>query len=709
MRALPSITFNNRCYCIDGKPEYLLSGEFHYFRVPKPDWRRRMRLFKAAGGNCLATYIPWLIHEPEEGHFRFSGEDWLDLEGFLQTAQEEELYVMARPGPYQYSELVYHGLPGWLVRDYPQLLALTAAGEKIDYASVSYTHPLFLEKVRSWFGAVLPILSRYTLERGGPIAFMQIDNELVGIHEWFGSLDYHPETMGFGREDGAFPRFLKERYGTIGDLNAAYAGSYSTFAAVDPIPGSDQADEVRIRRKKDYLDFYLSTIADYAQILGELFHAHGIHTPILHNAGNQGMNAYFLETARRLGGDFLLGSDHYYNLDQNWAQNHPTPQYAARSFLSLEMLRLMGFPPTVLEIPGGSASNWPPVFPGDALAAYLTNLAFGMKGSNYYIFTGGPNPPGAGSTTDLYDYDASISASGEVRLLYTAQAGFGRFVHSHPKWLEAHRLADFRIGLDFEYQRSSHYFGDRGRFLLSNGEAATFLRQGVLTSALCAGLSPEFVNLDAEDWTAETTLPVVIISSVSMSEAKQRRVVCFLQNGGKALITPVLPNLNEQMRPCTVLADFLGTPAQHRSPHGLSRPVIGGIPNVNGTVFPFASVPSGAEVLGVDEISGAPLALGMPFPGGGRAVVLGLQWIHAMHEHERMLFWALAGLGLVPVLRVSNPNLWATAYESGGKTWVFLLNLFTQPLRAEVSLRAGGEHRNLGTFEIEPVTVKVIE
>ena len=84
MHALPSITFNNRCYYIDGKPEYLLSGEFHYFRVPKPDWRRRMRLFKAAGGNCLATYIPWLIHEPEEGHFRFSGEDWLDPEGFLQ-------------------------------------------------------------------------------------------------------------------------------------------------------------------------------------------------------------------------------------------------------------------------------------------------------------------------------------------------------------------------------------------------------------------------------------------------------------------------------------------------------------------------------------------------------------------------------------------------------------------------------------------------
>ena len=59
----------------------------------------------------------------------------------------------------------------------------------------------------------------------------------------------------------------------------------------------------------------------------------------------------------------------------------------------------MGYPPSVLEIPGGSASDWPPITPNDALTTYLTNLAFGMKGSNYYIFTGGPNPPGAGKGT----------------------------------------------------------------------------------------------------------------------------------------------------------------------------------------------------------------------------------------------------------------------------------------------------------------------
>jgi beta-galactosidase len=83
---LDPITYDATCYQAGGRPIFLLSGEFHYFRVPKADWRQRMRLFKEAGGNCLATYIPWLIHEPEEGRFRFSGEDWLQLEEFLRTA-----------------------------------------------------------------------------------------------------------------------------------------------------------------------------------------------------------------------------------------------------------------------------------------------------------------------------------------------------------------------------------------------------------------------------------------------------------------------------------------------------------------------------------------------------------------------------------------------------------------------------------------------
>jgi beta-galactosidase len=701
-------TFDSQTYRIDSKPVYLLSGEFHYFRVPKSDWRTRMRLFKEAGGNCLATYIPWLLHEPKEGTFRFYGEDWLDLEGFLQTAQEEGLYVIARPGPYQYSELVYHGLPGWLVENYPEVLALDLQGKVIGYGSVSYTHPLFLEKVRTWFSAVCPILSRYTVSRGGPVAFTQIDNEMVGIHEWFGSLDYHPVTMGFGQLEGKYPNFLRNRYETIQSLNRRYGTDFQSFSDARPqtLPAGSAEG---IRQRKDYFDFYLSTITDYAQILVGLLREFGIDTPIVHNSANPGMNAYFEPVASRLGSQFLLGSDHYYTLGQDWPQNNPTPQYAARVFVSLEMLRLMGYPPSVFELPGGSCSNWPPITPTDARTCYLTNLAFGMKGSNYYIFTGGPNPPGAGTTTDLYDYDASIGANGEVRPLFTAQKEFGQVAHDLSNLLTGSRLFDFRIGMDLEYARSEVYWKERGDWLFSPPEAWQLMRRGILTTALCASLSPSFVNLANPDWVLDTSTPVVIASSASMSRAIQKRLVDFVEAGGKLLLTPILPSLDENMEPYSLLADFIGTGRFETNQRGVSHPQVKEVSNVMGSLFFSDPLPGGAEAIGVDTLTGRTFGWKKVFPYGGCVVVLGLSWSHSMREHERMLRSLLEDLGLKPVVTCSNPNLWTSAVWDGSRGTLFILNLFTAPMEGEIEIHMPEKTVSFGPIQVAPMDVGILE
>jgi len=706
---LPPITFDKKSYRIESKPAYLLSGEFHYFRVPKKDWRSRMRLFKEAGGNVLATYIPWLLHEPEEGHFTW-GETagWLDLESFLQAAWEEKLYVIARPGPYQYSELIYDGLPGWLCENYPNLLARDREGEIFRKSSVSYVHPLFFEKVRRWFAEVCPLLARYTLSQGGPIAFVQIDNEMTGIHEWFGSLDYNPDSMGFSQPEGRYPLFLRARYQDIDVLNAHYDTHFALFEWVIP-PETSGEDIYSIRRCKDYFDFYLGTIAEYASFLVDLIRANGIDSPIIHNSANPGMNAYFLETASALGPQFLLGSDHYYTLDQNWPQNHPTPQYAARSFISLEELRLMGYPPTVFELPGGSCSDWPPITPSDALACYLTNLAFGMKGHNYYIFTGGPNPPGAGANTDLYDYGASIGPYGEIRPLYEAQKAFSDLIANYPWLVNADRQTDLSMALDFEYSRTDHYWAQCSDFTLSPRDAWELLRKGPLTTALCAGLSPEMVRLDAP--LPASSSPLVVVSSSSMSSHKQQNLVDYLQMGGKALILPTLPVVDENLEPCTILADFLGAPQAKPAPKGIYRPTIGGIVNVSGEITFWEDIPASAEVVGLEEKTGKPVAWKLNTTGGGTALVLGFRWNHAMHEHARMLKSLLSMLGLQPVIHCSNPNIWTTLWISlEGKALLFLLNLFSAPMEAEISITLpGGKMIQAGLHPIGPVTVKTVD
>lgn len=51
------------------------------------------------------------------GHGGSPMEDFLDIETFLKTAQEEDLLAIVRPGPYICAEWEFGGFPSWLLRD----------------------------------------------------------------------------------------------------------------------------------------------------------------------------------------------------------------------------------------------------------------------------------------------------------------------------------------------------------------------------------------------------------------------------------------------------------------------------------------------------------------------------------------------------------------------------------------------------------------
>jgi beta-galactosidase len=710
--ALLPVRFDATCFNVDGKPVHLISGEFHYFRVPKKDWKARMELFKQAGGNCIATYVPWLLHEPEEGKFVFgSGDGVHDLEDFLKTAKDEGLYVIARPGPYQYSELKYGGLPGWLVEKHPEIRAKTWEGKDILTESVSFVHPVFLAGAKAWFDRVCPILARYTVANGGPVAFVQLDNEVMGMHLWNGSLDYNPVSMGFGKKEGRYPQFLWRKFGSVEKLNFDYGTQYTSFQQVKPPKPEGETDEFELRRRKDYFEFYLETTTEYFQTLASWIRAAGIEVPLVHNSGNPDMNALFVEMAGKMGKTFLLGSDHYYNLGPDWAQNNPTPQYALNVFYSLEMLRLMGYPPTVFEMPSGSCADWPPVTPEDARACYFTNLAFGMKGHNYYIFTGGPNPPGAGVTTDLYDYGAPVGAKGEIRPLYAVQKDLAGFLQKYPWLAEARREFDCRFALDFECARSRHFWKARGKYDLTGDEAWEFLRRGALTSALCAGLSPVFCDLGSDAWLSDVKTPVVVVSSPSMSAAKQMRIVEFLKKGGRILLLPVVPTLDDRFNSCNILQEFLGKPVAEPL-SGFTRVGVGPVVNVmNGGLFAVKKLPARAETVSAEEFSKKPVAWRLKTEGNGEVIVLGMRWNHSQNEQQRMMRWLLESLGLKPKVVCSNPNVWTSLRVAGNKAMLFLVSLYSAPMETDIQVfrTASDKPSFKGKFKLNAMEVKTVE
>ena len=92
-----SFSHDGRQFLRDGRPFPIHAGEMHYFRIPRPYWRHRLRCARAMGLNTVSTYLAWNLHEPEPGRFDFA-ED-LDVEAYCALAAEEGLAVILRPGP----------------------------------------------------------------------------------------------------------------------------------------------------------------------------------------------------------------------------------------------------------------------------------------------------------------------------------------------------------------------------------------------------------------------------------------------------------------------------------------------------------------------------------------------------------------------------------------------------------------------------------
>ncbi|XP_071520432.1 beta-galactosidase-1-like protein 2 [Panulirus ornatus] len=155
-------------FMLNNKQIVILSGAFHYFRVHPAYWRDTLRKLRAAGLNAVETYVPWNLHEPRQGVYDFgdlkeSMSPFLDVRSFVQMAQEEDLFVILRPGPYICSEWDFGGMPSYLLRDYTMQVRTFYEG--------------FRKATARFFDHLLPRLVDLQYTKGGSIIAVQIENE----------------------------------------------------------------------------------------------------------------------------------------------------------------------------------------------------------------------------------------------------------------------------------------------------------------------------------------------------------------------------------------------------------------------------------------------------------------------------------------------------------------------------------------------------
>jgi len=163
---------------LNGKPYVIRCGEMHFARIPKAEWRNRLKMAKAMGLNTVCAYLFWNMHEKQPGQFAWTGQS--DAATFCKIAREEGLFVILRPGPYSCAEWDFGGFPWWLLKD--------------KSIKLRTQDPYFLERSKKYLTEVGKQLAPLQITNGGNIIMVQVENE-------YGSYGNDKEYMNIIKAD----------------------------------------------------------------------------------------------------------------------------------------------------------------------------------------------------------------------------------------------------------------------------------------------------------------------------------------------------------------------------------------------------------------------------------------------------------------------------------------------------------------------------
>ena len=134
----------------------------HPARIPSEYWRHRIRMAKAMGCNTISAYIFWNYHESEEGVYDFTTGNH-NIGEFIKIVQEEDMWLILRPGPYVCAEWELGGIPPYLLR--------------IPDIKLRCMDPRYMAAAERYIARLAEEIKPYLITKGGPILMIQIENE----------------------------------------------------------------------------------------------------------------------------------------------------------------------------------------------------------------------------------------------------------------------------------------------------------------------------------------------------------------------------------------------------------------------------------------------------------------------------------------------------------------------------------------------------
>jgi len=162
LRTRHTFTLGTTEFMLDGSPFQIISGEMHPSRIPSDYWRHRIQMAKAMGCNTISVYIMWNYHELQEGVYDFESGN-RNLSEFFNIVQEEDLWLIVRPGPYVCAEWELGGIPPYLLR--------------IPDIKLRCMDPRYMTAAERYISKLAEVVKPYLVTNGGPALMLQIENE----------------------------------------------------------------------------------------------------------------------------------------------------------------------------------------------------------------------------------------------------------------------------------------------------------------------------------------------------------------------------------------------------------------------------------------------------------------------------------------------------------------------------------------------------
>jgi len=587
------ITYRNGRFFKDNEPFFFLGVEYQYYRDRRSNWPKRLDQIRAAHANTITFYCPWrhhLLHDPKTGavSYDFDGRtlDSRDLRHFMELCEERGLYMVAKVGPFVHSELNIGGLPDMAS---PSFNAGIEPCRMHDGSPLhwDYDHsilpspfdPAFDAAAKEWLMAVRDCLSPHAYPAGNIIA-VQINDETI-----YCTSNEPPWTLGFEapavRE---FHRMLEEKYGDIESYNKAHGTTYRAFCFVppptleappkEPLALADFGEfQWRIRR-----DLYCRYASWLGLDLPLLTNFAAITPPIIENVPDNAPKAIPPQLAAAYA-DWWFAQNrvdqdrHLYHYGMiswlgvaayNIADTHsePLPEVGRNEVFLRYLATARRRRGINMEENWGFSQLYHPLSRHPLVPVFQTLVSIAGGCTGYVVFTG-VNHAYFGDDLDrvtrrkhpTYPDAAPIGPEGETGPMYEAMALIGQYFAREGKaLLSAEPVRECRL-LVYPPWAAVASWAPRDPSWPKGGDLAD-----LLLGLTATGVGYDIAEIPAFSVEELLEVPVAVIRfGFFMAEAEQRKLAEFVSRGGKLLAIGEPPVMDDLMRPCTVLSDFLAT------------------------------------------------------------------------------------------------------------------------------------------------------